>query len=92
MQQHAEHALSIFFQTMRYEEEIMTKDTCAQDSEVIMITLDQMGQTIEVMTEVVRRLRQELKKNGDSAANVTQIGKRYPVRKRLLRPQRRILH
>lgn len=70
----------------------MTKETCAPDSEAIMITLDQMGQTIEVMTEVVQRLRHELNKIGDSTTNVTPVNKRYPVRKRLLRPQRRILH
>ena len=72
----------------------MTKEIYSQESEVILITLDQMGQTIEVMTAVVRRLRKQLLKNDTENENTARLSasKKSPVRRRLLRPQRRILH
>lgn len=73
----------------------MTKENSTLDNEAIMLTLDQMGQTIEVMTAVVRRLRHHLQQKEAliTDANLPpQCKQKYPVRRRLIRPQRRILH
>lgn len=41
------------------------------DTETILMTLDQIGQTIDIMTNVVGRLRGYIEQNGESEAPVT---------------------
>ena len=41
--------------------------SCAEDSERTLVTLDQLSQTIEVMSSVVNRLRAHLSEQGAAA-------------------------
>ena len=43
-------------------------DNCPTDNETILMALDQIGQTIDVMNSVVGRLRAHLQEQGDPGA------------------------
>jgi hypothetical protein len=44
-------------------------DKCPTDNETILMALDQIGQTIDVMNSVVGRLRTHLQEQDDSATD-----------------------
>jgi hypothetical protein len=44
-------------------------DKCPTDNETILMALDQIGQTIDVMNSVVGRLRTHLREQDDSATD-----------------------